>query len=59
MARAIPRIEIADHADAFGVGRPHREADAGNASVADHVRSERPVTLVMGAFVVQVQLEGG
>ena len=36
-----------------------RRADAGDAAVADQMRPERPVTLVMSAFAVQVKLEGG
>ena len=31
MAAAVPVIEVADHADAHRVGRPHREAAAGHA----------------------------
>ena len=40
MAAAVPEIEIADHADALRIGRPHREADAADAVERDDVGAE-------------------
>ena len=39
MAAAIPVVERADHADPLGVGRPHREVDAGQTR---HLAGMRP-----------------
>ena len=57
MATRIPRIEIADHRHALGVGRPHREAHALHAVDRDDVGAQRLGQLEMPAFVEQVQIE--
>lgn len=58
MAGAVPAVEIAHHAHHRGVGSPHREAHAIDAFTLDGVRAHGAVTFVVGAFAVQVQLEG-
>ena len=57
MARAIPPVEIADHADHLGVRRPHRETRSLHAFHSRQVRAQRTVALVIRAFAMQVQFE--
>ena len=57
MATRIPRIEIADHRHALGVGRPHREAHALHAVDRDEVGAQCLGQLEMPAFIEQVQIE--
>ena len=57
MATRIPRIEVADHRHALGVGRPHREAHARDAVDRHDVGAERLGQLEMPAFIEQMQIE--
>jgi hypothetical protein len=57
MAPRVPGIEIADHRDALGVGRPDREAHARHAVDGRHVGAQRIGQMEMAALVEQVQVE--
>jgi hypothetical protein len=57
MDAAVPRVEIADHADAARVRRPHREVHAGADAVRDRVRAELVEGLQVRAFAEQVDVE--
>ena len=59
MDSAVPAVEVADHADAVGVGRPHREVDAGRRADDDPVRAELVEHSLVRAFAEQVQIEVG
>ena len=50
MDAAVPAVEIADEADAIGVGRPHREVHAGGRADDDAVRAELLERTLMGAL---------
>jgi hypothetical protein len=54
---AIPQIEVADHADAFRIRRPHREVHAVNALAHTQLRAELVIDAVVAAFAEQVQVE--
>ncbi len=56
---AVPAVEVADHADAIRVGRPHREMHAGGRALRDAVRAELLERAVVGALAEQVQIEIG
>ena len=56
---AVPAVEVADDADAIGVGRPHREVHAGRAADRDAVRAELVERAMVRAFAEQVQIEIG
>ena len=57
--RAVPEIEVADHADAPGVGREHHERDAIDAFERHRMRAELVVEAQMGAFAEQIKIEIG
>ncbi len=57
MAARVPRIEVADHRDALGVGRPHREAHARDALDRHDIGAERLGQLEVPSFVEQMQIE--
>jgi hypothetical protein len=57
MAARVPRIEVTDHSDTHGVGRPYREADAGHALEGQGVGAQHLGHLEMPALVEQVQVE--
>ncbi len=62
MGRAVPVVEVADHAHAPGVGRPDGEAGALDALVGHRVRAQRVPQLLVPALADQVQVqlaEGG
>ena len=59
MAAAVPEIEIADHADALRIGRPHREADASDAVERDDMGTELFVQPQVVALAQQVQIVVG
>ena len=59
MDAAVPAVEVADHADAIGVGRPHREVHADGRADGDAVRAELLERAVMGALAEQVEIEVG
>ncbi len=40
---AVPAVEVADHADPFGIGRPYGEQDARDAIGLMQVRAQEPV----------------
>src|SRR6266404_8147076 len=54
---AVPRIEIADHADPTGVRRPHRKGDALDTLVDNRVRPELAIARQMVALGEQVGVE--
>ena len=56
---AVPAVEVADHADAIGVRRPHREMHAGGRPDADAMRAELLEHAMMRAFAEQMQIEIG
>jgi hypothetical protein len=56
---AVPPVEVADHADAIGVRRPHGEVDAGRRADLEAMRSELVERAVMRPFAEQVQIEVG
>jgi hypothetical protein len=53
----VPAIEIADHADARGVGRPDGEGDAAHTLEPTLVRAEAAVDLLMLLFGPQIQIQ--
>ena len=58
----VPAVPVADHADPPRVGRPHREAHAVHAFVAERVGPEPLEEAEVGALAEQVQIvaaEGG
>jgi hypothetical protein len=55
----VPSVEVADHAHAIGVRRPHREVDAGGSAERDAMRPELVEHPVVRAFADQVQIEIG
>src|ERR1700736_3921449 len=57
MAVRVPIVEVAHHADDFGVGRPHREPDAGDALACGQVSTHRLEAFVESTLAVQVQIE--
>ncbi len=59
MAPPVPAVEIADHGDPPGVGRPHREGHARNPLHLALVRPEAAGQLPVGALGEQVQVEVG
>ncbi len=59
IAIAVPVIEVADHADALCIRRPHGEARAGDAVMHFEMRTELLVNVVMIALTEQVQIEIG
>ena len=56
---AVPPVEVADHADAIGVRRPHGEVHAGRRADRDPVRAELLEDAMVRAFAEQVQIEIG
>ncbi len=59
MAALVPIVEVAHHADHFGVGRPNREARAMHAFALDQVRAHGAIAFVLRAFAVNVEIEIG
>src|SRR5215510_227601 len=59
VAAAIPKIEIADHADAPGVRGKHREGHAEHAVERHRVRTELVVKREVVALAQQVEIEIG
>jgi hypothetical protein len=59
MTTAVPEIEVADDADATGVGRPDGKADAGDAVEFADVSAELQVFLVVSAFADEMKIEIG
>ena len=53
---AVPAVEVADHADARGTGRPDREVGARHAIVRHDVRAQLVVQPQVAAFVEQEQV---
>ena len=53
----VPAIEVADHADAARVGRPHRERHAADAGHLAHVRAELVVGAVVLLLAPQMKIE--
>ena len=56
---AVPAVEVADQADAIGIGRPHREVDADGRADRDPVRAELVERAIVRPFAEQVQIEIG
>ena len=52
----VPAVEIAHHADAFGIRRPHRKAHTPHALHLHVVRAEHAVSLLQAAFREQVEI---
>ena len=59
MHAAVPAVEVADHAHALRVGRPHGEVHAGDAADRHHVRAELLPRAKVRALAEQVQVEVG
>ena len=59
VAAAVPVVEVADHADAGGVGRPDGEVHALDAVDGAELRPQPVVALPVPAFVQQVQIVVG
>ena len=59
MDASVPAVEIADHADALGVGRPDREVDAVGVADAQRVRAELVVDPGVVPFAEQIEIEIG
>ena len=55
----IPAIEVPDHRDALGIGRPHREVGAGFAVHGKDVRTQLLVQTVMASLVKEVKVHAG
>ena len=56
---AVPAVEVADQADAFGVGRPYGEMHAGGRPDRETVRAELFERADVRAFPEQMQVEIG
>ena len=56
MFRAVPLVEIPDYADAGGLGRPHREADATPTLVSDRMRAQLVVDTFVFTFTEEVEI---
>ena len=50
-------IEVADHAHALGIRRPHREVRAGDAVAHARVRAELVIEAVVTALAEQMEIE--
>ena len=59
MGAAVPAVEVADDADALGVGGPHREVHPGRRADHDPVRAKPFERAKQIAFAEQVQIEIG
>ncbi len=57
MDAAVPAVEVADNADAFGAGSPRGEVNAANAFESDDMGAEFFVSVVVAAFTHQVKVE--
>ena len=57
MAAAVPMVEVADDADALGVGRQHDKGRAGDAFERHRVSAELVIDLQVRAFAQQKQVE--
>jgi len=55
----VPAVEVADDADAVGVGRPHREMDAAHAVHFAQVRAKPLVAAEVPPFAEQVEVVVG
>src|SRR5678815_2935957 len=55
MNAPVPLVEVADDADALGVGSPHGEVDAGSRANRDPVRTKLLERPMVGAFAEQWQ----
>ena len=55
----VPAVEVADDADAVGVGRPDREVDPGDRAAVRRVRAEFLVSAQLRALAQQVEIEVG
>ena len=55
----VPRVEVADHADAFGIRRPDREVHAGRRADGGAVRAELLERAQVRPLAEQVQIEVG
>ncbi len=53
----VPPVEVADDADAIGIGCPHREVHPGDRSELDGVRAQLLVGAQLGALADQVEVE--
>ena len=58
MACSVPLIEVAGDADHFRGRRPYGKPHAFDLLARHGVRAQRAITLVIGAFAMQVQFEG-
>ena len=56
MHAAVPAVEVADHADALGIGRPDREARPGDAAALLDVAAQRAPGLAQAPLVEQIQI---
>src|SRR5208283_1514837 len=54
---AIPAVEVANHADPQGVGRPHGEVHAGNPFERSYMRTELFVSVVMAPLTHQIEIK--
>ena len=56
MAAGVPIVELAGDGDTYGVGRPHGEANAGDAIGVCDVRAERAPRFMQRALGVQIEV---
>ena len=59
MTPAIPEIEIAHHAHALSVRRPHSKASALHAVLGQNMRAQLLVDMVVITFTKQMKIEIG
>ena len=57
MHAGVPTVEVADHADARGVGGPHREEHAVGGPEAEQPGAQGLVGALVGAFAPQMAVE--
>jgi hypothetical protein len=59
MAAAVPAVEIADHADPLGIGRPDREQRPGDPGHLVRPGAQQAVGVAVPALAEQVEIEVG
>jgi hypothetical protein len=57
MTAPIPRVEIADHGNTTGVGRPHSEPDAADTVNGRDLRTQAAGELEMASLIEQMKIQ--
>ena len=57
MLRAVPAVEVADHADAIRIRRPDRERDAQFALMCEAVSAELFIDAFVPAFAEEMKVD--